>query len=56
MVPSHRRVGFADAAALFPGVRIFELVTPSHAWVFVGRDKGAAGGTPAAPAGLVLVL
>jgi hypothetical protein len=50
MVPSHRRVGFADAAALFPGDWIFGeslLATLGSIW-----DKVTAGLNPADPATL----
>ena len=50
MVPSHRRAGFADAAALFPIEGTIESDAPGHArWV---RNKVAAGETPAAIARL----
>ena len=48
MVPSHRQLGFAEVAALFPGDWIFEeflLATLGD----IG-DKVMAGGTPANPA------
>ncbi len=51
MVPSHRELGFAEVAALFPGDRIFEEFR--HATFGVIWDKATAGRTPAAPATLV---
>jgi hypothetical protein len=50
MVPSHRELGFAEVAALFPGGGIFgELLLATLGDI---RDKGMAGGTPANPATL----
>jgi acyl-CoA thioesterase I len=50
MVPSHRRVGFADAAALFPRDWIFgEFLLATFGDI---RDKVMAEGTPANPAAL----
>ncbi len=51
----HRRVGFADAPAPIPGMGLSELVSPGNVWRRLEMDKVAAGGTPAAPAVLVLV-
>jgi hypothetical protein len=52
-VPSHRRVGFADAAALLPGIGLiknqFLQATIGSSW-----NKVMAGGTPANPAALVV--
>ena len=53
MVPSHRRVGCADAPALFP--RGWDLLNCYSRPRFGGYEmnKVAAGGTPATPATLV---
>jgi hypothetical protein len=50
MVPSHRRFGLAEAAALFPGDGIFGEFL--HAAIGSYRNKVMAGGTPANPAAL----
>jgi hypothetical protein len=51
MVPSHRELGFAEVAALFPGDWIFgEFLLAA---LGVVRNKVMAGGTPANPAALV---
>jgi hypothetical protein len=52
----HRACGFAAGAAPIPGMGFIELVSSSHALVSLGRDKVAAGETPAALTTLVLVL
>ncbi len=52
MVPSHRRVGFAEVAALFRGIGFSESLSSQRLGVV--RDKVAAGGTPATPAPLVM--
>ena len=43
------------AGAPIPGMGFIELVSPRHDWVAIGRDKVAAGETPANPAALVPV-
>ncbi len=52
MVPSHRELGFAEVAALFPEPMGF---SESFSWRRWGwGDKVMAGGTPANPATLVV--
>jgi hypothetical protein len=52
MVPSHRELGFAEVAALFPGDWIFGMSL--RATMETAKDKVMAGAAPANPAALVV--